>query len=90
MALTADRAVPALHRRQDGLAATLGMSGAEIDAARAGRSFDLRRSWALALALASREARPAVREHARRAGLCERACGEVEALADRLRDAGKG
>ncbi|WP_157220486.1 hypothetical protein [Flavisphingomonas formosensis] len=85
MALTGDRDDPVLHQRQNSQAARLGMSGAEIDAARAGRSFDLRRSRALALALASTDERDEVRERARQAGLCEQACREVERLAGQVR-----
>jgi len=42
MALAGDRSAPALIRQQDDAAARIGMCGAEIDAARAGRSFDVR------------------------------------------------
>jgi hypothetical protein len=80
LALTQDQGDPALLRKQDADARRLGMSGAEVDAARKGRSFDLRRSRAIALALA-RENRDDLRLRARQAGLDELACREIEMLA---------
>lgn len=61
-----------------------GMTGAEIDAARHGRGFDLRTSRALALALACRFSdvdRAVRREQAMSAGLAESLCREIEWLA---------
>lgn len=82
LALTAGRGDPALHRRQDADARSLGMSGAEIDAARDGRSFDLRRSRAMALALAGPgEDLGRLRACALQAGFDAGQCREIEALA---------
>jgi hypothetical protein len=75
IALTADR-----HEEE---ARALGLCGAEIDALRAGRSFDARVSLAVALALADEGMRPALRAKAARAGLDAAACREIEALAAR-------
>jgi hypothetical protein len=64
------------------------MCGAEIDAAHRGRSFDLRTSRALSLALAavmrdggrlSQERRQAVRS-----GIATEVCHEIESLAEDL------
>lgn len=61
------------------------MSGAEIDAARRGRSFDAQISVALALALASNEEqRRAQRARALKAGIDADVSGEIEELAARL------
>ena len=84
MAMTANRDDPLLRQRQNARAMQLGLSGAEIDAARAGRSFDLRRSRALALALGSPARRGGLRTRARQVGMCDAACLEIERLADRL------
>jgi hypothetical protein len=62
----------------------LGMTGAEIDAARQGRGFDVQTSRALALALACRagDARYILcRRQALRAGLPAPVCREIERLA---------
>lgn len=82
MALAGDRGAPALMRQQDDMAAWIGMCGAEIDAARAGRSFDARGTRALELALAARrgDCRDA-RLRAIQAGLDEEACREIERIA---------
>lgn len=83
MALTGDRGADALIRRQDKAAARLGMCGAEIDAARAGKSFDLRGSRALELALAASVVeRRELRQRAIQAGFDDEACREIERLAD--------
>lgn len=82
MALTADRGAAALIRRQNDAARRLGMCGAEIDAARAGRSFDLRGARALELALATRRGDNGdARSRAIRAGIDEEACREIERIA---------
>jgi hypothetical protein len=52
LALTAGHDDGELHSRQDAEGRSIGMSGAEIDAARSGRSFDAQISGALALAIA--------------------------------------
>ena len=54
LALDAGDADPGRRSRQDAEAARIGLTGAEIDAARAGRSFDARAAAAIALALACR------------------------------------
>ncbi|APR53198.1 hypothetical protein CA223_04530 [Sphingomonas koreensis] len=64
----------------------LGMSGAEIDAARRGHGFDVQVCRALALAAASQSStcRSVERNRALRAGLPERVCREIEQLAERF------
>jgi len=82
MALAGDRGPPALIRQQDDAAARLGMCGAAIDAARAGRSFDVRGGRALELALAVRRSDYRdVRSRAVRAGFDDDACREIEGIA---------
>ena len=73
-----------LHAQQDHRAQALGMSGAEVDAARRGWSFDVKTSIAIALAIASNtddEACEVQRRRAVHAGLTERACQDIETLA---------
>ncbi|WP_242129121.1 hypothetical protein [Sphingobium sp. Sx8-8] len=82
MALAGDRAAPALIRQQDAAAVKMGMCGAEIDAARAGRSFDVRGTRALELALAvGRGDYRNVRARAIEAGIDEEVCREIERVA---------
>jgi hypothetical protein len=85
LGLTAGLPDPGLHRRQDATACRLGMTGAEIDAARRGHSFDMRTSVAIALALASAAAdRKRIgmeRARAARFGIAATVCDEIEALA---------
>ncbi len=82
IAIAGDRAAPALMGEQDDAAARIGMCGAEIDAARAGRSFDVRGARALELALAvKRDDYREVRSRAIRAGFDEEACREIEGIA---------
>lgn len=82
MALTGNQGDLALMRRQGEEATRLGMCGAEIDAARVGRSFDLRRARVLQLALAAkREEREDARRRAIQAGIDRQACREVETIA---------
>ena len=82
MALAGDRGAPALIRQQDEAAARIGMCGAEIDAARAGRSFDVRGSRALELALAVRRGKYRdARSRAIRAGIDAELCREIERIA---------
>jgi hypothetical protein len=90
LALTAGNADPPLRERQDADARRLGMVGAEIDAARLGRSFDVRISRALALATAPDCDRAARRQGAMRAGIGERHCAEIEAFAARLAGRARG
>lgn len=83
LALTAGSADPLVRRQQDIDACAAGLCGAEIDAARHGRSFDVQISRALALAIAVRDGRDgaAERDCARRAGITEEICDEIEELA---------
>jgi hypothetical protein len=82
LALTAHDADPSQRRRQDEEARQLGLRGAEIDAARHGRSFDAQISIALALATAgSDEERQRQRAKAIEAGIGGSACREIEAFA---------
>ncbi|GJE46944.1 hypothetical protein [Methylobacterium soli] len=66
----------------------LGMCGAEVDAARRGRSFDVRTSRALALALeaASRDGGRLHEERARAvwSGIPAEVCREIESLAEEV------
>lgn len=85
LALTAGRGDTLLLQRQDADAKRLGMTGAEVDAARRGSSFDFPISRAIALALASNdEDRSSRRERAVKAGIDGRACLEIEHLAAAL------
>jgi len=85
MALAGHQGAPALIRRQDDAAARIGMCGAEIDAARAGRSFDARCARALELALAVKRGDYLdVRSRASQAGFDEEACCEIERIAGAL------
>ncbi len=88
LALTTGSPDQSLHQRQDAHATRLGMTGAEIDAARRGRSFDVRISLAQAVALASRGGdailRQSERARARRGGISESVCREIEAFAGRF------
>ncbi len=86
LAMTAAPQHASLHPRQDVRARALGMSGAEIDAARRGWSFDARTSIAVALATATDQDLQQHREQigrALRAGLSEQACRDIQALAAR-------
>ncbi len=77
--LTANADNPDLHQRQEAEARRLGLSGAEIDAARSGRSFDAQISAVLALAAAEGLERPGLCEHARRLGIDDIARAEIDA-----------
>lgn len=82
LALAGDRGAPALIRRQDDAAARIGMCGAEVDAARAGRSFDVRGTRALELALAVKRGDDrGMRSRAIQAGIDEEDCREIERIA---------
>lgn len=70
-----------LLQRQDQTVHDVGMTGAEIDMARRGSSFDVKISAAVALALVPSEER---RRRARRAGLCDRSCATIEQLAAQI------
>ncbi len=82
IALAGERGAPALVRQQADAATEIGLCGAEIDAARAGRSFDVRGARALELALAiKRSDYREVRARAIQAGFDEEACREIEGIA---------
>jgi hypothetical protein len=82
LALTSGDDDPLRRRRQEDRARGLGLSGAEIDAARGGRSFDAQTSIALALATArGDEERRRQRLRALKAGISADACREIEAFA---------
>ncbi|QOZ13319.1 hypothetical protein [Bradyrhizobium sp. CCBAU 51765] len=87
MALTAE-GHSSLRQRQDVEARGLGMSGAEIDAARRGRSFDAWTSIALALARAACQGDDAElknhREKVLSSGISEVTCQEIEEFAERV------
>ena len=78
LALTAGRGDPVFARQQEMDAKALGLTGAEIDVARNGSSFDFQLSKAIALAL-----KPNVehRERAMKAGIDAHACAEIEKMA---------
>ena len=85
LALTTDGHEPLDRHRQEARASALGLSGAEIDAARRGRSFDVQTSIALALATANGdEERRRHRARALKAGIGADACREIETFADRF------
>lgn len=71
--------------QQEALAGRLGLTGAEIDAARAGRCFDVRAAAAVNFALALRVGEPAsverLRALAERAGLAADALVAIERIA---------
>ena len=71
-----------LLAKQEEAGRALGMTGAEMDVARRGSSFDFHTSIAVSLALdAGREPR----QRAIRAGISEETCEEIECLALSLR-----
>ncbi|MBO9112328.1 hypothetical protein J8N08_24985 (plasmid) [Agrobacterium tumefaciens] len=78
LALTASSGDLSRKRKQEDDSRALGLTGAEIDLARRGLSFDLKIARAIAFALAINEH---TRARASAAGLCERSCVEIEHLA---------
>ncbi|OJF97678.1 hypothetical protein AX760_16225 [Pararhizobium antarcticum] len=78
LALSAKSADQFDVRRQENDARTLGMTGADIDIARSGSSFDFQLAKATAFALAPNEAN---RESAIKAGLDDRVCAAIEQIA---------
>lgn len=87
LALTVGRADARQCQRQDSKARRLGMTGAEIDAARTGYSFDAITARAVALALAVRDGDPHrawQRTRALEAGISREACRQIEELAFQL------
>ena len=83
LALTANDADPLRLQQQDTEARRLHMSGAEIDAARRGWSFDVHTSIALALALGASSGQDVgtQRDRALRAGIGEAICDQIEKFA---------
>jgi hypothetical protein len=77
---------PARPPDREAEARRLGMCGAEIDAARQGRSFDARTSRALALAMAAvardRDRHHAERARAVRSGIPDAVCRAIEGFAE--------
>ncbi|TZG32269.1 hypothetical protein [Agrobacterium sp. B1(2019)] len=74
LALTGTNASKSWLAKQEEAGRALGMTGAEMDIARRGKSFDFNTSVALSLALnPSRE----THQRALRAGLSEEACAEI-------------
>lgn len=78
LALTAGRGDPIFARQQEMDAKALGMTGAEVDMARKGSSFDFQLSKAIAVALKPDAEH---RERALKAGIGTRACADIERLA---------
>ncbi len=78
LALTATSGDDELMRRLNEDARTWGMTGAEIDMARSGSSFDFQLSKAIALALAPDSERRAC---AMTAGIDATVCAEIEKMA---------
>lgn len=88
LAFTVERGDLFMHHQQDTEARRFGLRGAEIDAARCGRSFDRRTAVALALALAT--ASEDLRTHrarAEKAGIPADVSREIERYARRLQSA---
>lgn len=89
IALTNDCGCIQMARRQEKVARRLGLTGAEVDAARAGRSFDVRSDAAVRLACAAQSsARSAVseaRNRAARAGFDESDLIAIERLAKTIK-----
>lgn len=85
VALTAAGINAERRARQDAQGRRLGLTRAEISAARRGFSFDFCTSKAIALALANDEAtRECRRREAIRAGTDNLACAEIERMAAKL------
>ncbi|MDA9529056.1 hypothetical protein [Bradyrhizobium sp. CCBAU 25338] len=83
LALTAGALDPLRRQQQNDTAKSLGMTGAEVDVARRGSSFDAMTSIAVALALASRQGAghlAIARERALRAGISEEICLQIQAF----------
>jgi hypothetical protein len=82
LALTGRCNDKALSLKQDEAAKALGMTGAEVDAARRGSSFDIKTSTAVSLALNACQDN---RDRAKRAGLTEACCAEIEKFSEIIR-----
>ncbi|WP_087001484.1 hypothetical protein [Rhizobium sullae] len=83
LALTAASGDSVFIRQQEKDAKALGMTGAEIDMARSGSSFDFQLSRAIALALTINDER---RARATRAGLGAQVCADIETMATSYMD----
>ena len=82
LALTGANASRSLLAKQEEAGRALGMTGAEMDVARQGSSFDFETSVAVSLALNTcRE----THQRALRAGLSEEACAEIEFISQACR-----
>ena len=82
LALTGTNASQPLLARQEEAGRALGMTGAEMDVARRGSSFDFNTSIAVSLAL---NACSTTRQRAQCAGFSEETCGEIERIARSIR-----
>lgn len=82
LALRGSTASKSLLAKQEEAGRALGMTGAEMDIARRGSSFDFETSVAVSLALnASRE----THQRALRAGLSEEVCAEIKFISQACR-----
>ncbi|QUS42254.1 hypothetical protein RPMA_04480 [Tardiphaga alba] len=85
LALTANSEDLQDRQQQEDAARQSGMTGAEIDLARRGSSFDALTSFAMALAIAARFTDPALiaatRDKAVKAGISPEVCAAIEAFA---------
>lgn len=77
LALTGTDASKPLLAKQEEVGRALGMTGAEMDIARRGSSFDFNTSVAISLAL---NACQETRQRALRVGLSEETCAEIERI----------
>jgi hypothetical protein len=78
LALTATRTDDRMRSEQEDRARLLGLCGAEIDAARNARSFDVLTSLAISLATAKGDRRACARDMAMKAGITAESCREIE------------
>ena len=82
LALAGTSAGQSLLGKQEEAGRALGMTGAEMDVARCGSSFDFKISVAISLAL---DACQESRQRALYAGLSVEACAEIERIAQAIR-----
>lgn len=85
LALSAADESPSEAERQEAKARALGMSGAEIDVARQGRSFEVVISAAITLAVAVGTDRAKARTRAAKAGITPAIREEIESFAAAFR-----
>ncbi|MFK3691691.1 hypothetical protein ACI2J4_15655 [Agrobacterium tumefaciens] len=83
LAITGTNGSKPLLAKQEEAGRALGMTGAEMDLARRGSSFDFNTSIAVSLALGACHE---TRQRARDAGFSEETCEEIECLALSLRE----